>query len=70
MLGADGLVQMNAKTKIPIIKTVNFMGPVTELMTKRGNARLSTIKRVAIIFAGLRMTPLFCQSIIGLDRVG
>ena len=61
---------MNVKTDSATITMVILIGMVTDLIINSGNARLSVIKTVARIFAGLRITPFFCQSIIGLDRVG
>ena len=61
---------MNAKTASATITMVILIGMVTDLIINSGNARLSEIKTVASIFAGLRMKPFCCQSIMGLDRVG
>ncbi len=69
-LGDDGLVHINANTKSPVANMAAFIGVFTELIMKIGNARFSPMNIVAKIFAGRRMTPFFCQSIIGLDKVG
>ncbi len=66
----DGLVHINANTESPMATMATFIKLVTELIMKIGNARFSPINIVAKIFAGRRMTPFFCQSIIGLDKVG
>jgi hypothetical protein len=66
----DGLVHINANTKSPTAIKVVFMDVVTELTMKIGNVRFSPMNIVPRIFAGRRITPFFCQSIIGFDRVG
>ena len=70
IFATEGLVKIKAKTVMATTLVSILSGIDIDLMMNNGNARLSRIKNVARIFAGIRMTPCRCQSIMGFDKVG
>lgn len=66
----EGRVKIKARTVMATTLMTILSGIDIDWIMNNGNERLSRIKNAARIFAGIRITPSRCQSIMGFERVG